>query len=164
MDFKYEILNESHNCSDFDCGNEFLNQFLIKRAKNEASQRLSKTRLAINDKRVILGFYSLCPSLISKKNLASEGRGVIYEDIPAIRIGRLAVDKRYQKLGIGKEILKDAFNICLKLSNEIGGRVVVVDAKDVQAASFYSKYGFKPIKQNPLTLVLKISTIEKASA
>lgn len=164
MQLQLEILNDSHNYLEFDCGNEALNQFLMKRAKTEAAQRLSKTRVAINDKEVVIGFYSIAPSVIAKSSLANpEGRGVPYAEVPAIRIGRLAVDKRYQKSGFGRAILKDALQICLNLSNEFGGRVVVVDAKNQQAASFYSRYGFKPIKQNPLILVIKISTIENAS-
>jgi GNAT superfamily N-acetyltransferase len=163
MKLHFESLNDSHDYSDFDCGNEALNQFLNKRAMCEEAQRLSKTRVAIDEKGEIVGFYTIAPSVITKDSLANpEGRGVPYADVPAIRIGRLAVHKMHQGSGIGRTILREALQNCLRLSNELGGRVVIVDAKNQQAASFYARYGFKAIKQNRLILVLKISTIEKS--
>jgi GNAT superfamily N-acetyltransferase len=163
MKLQFESLNSACDYSEFDCGHEALNQFLVKRAKTEEAQRLSRTKIAINESHEVVGFYTIAPATIGKIYLeASEGRGVSYSEIPALRIGRLAVNKRHQRLGLGQVILKHALLRCLKLSNQMGGRVVLVDAKDDHATSFYKKFGFKGIKENPLILVLKISTLEKA--
>lgn len=163
MKLYFESFDPSFDYSKFDCNREALNQFLINRAKIEEAQRLSKTKIAKNEHDEVVGFYTISPAAIAKQNLASsEGRGIAYEEIPAIRIGRLAVHKNYQKSGVGKAILKDALARCLNISNQLGGRVILVDAKDDQSASFYTKFGFKPIKNHPLILVLKISTLEKS--
>lgn len=163
MKLYFESLDPSRDYSKFDCGREALNQFLIKRANIEEAQRLSKTKIAKNEHDEVVGFYTISPAVIAKKNLASsEGRGIAYAEIPAIRIGRLAVHKNYQKSGVGKAILEDALVHCLNISNQLGGRVILVDAKDDQSASFYMKFGFKPIQNHPLILVLKISTLEKS--
>lgn len=163
MKLQFESLHPSLDYSGFDCGNEALNAFLIKRAKTEEAQRLSKTKIARNENNEIVGFYTISPAVVAKNYLDnSEGRGIPYSEVPAIRIGRLAVSKQHQRSGIGKAILKEALCRCLQLSNQMGGRVVLVDAKDDKAILFYAKFGFKTIQQNPLILVLKISTIEKA--
>lgn len=163
MKLHFVSLDSGNDYSKFDCGNEALNYFLNVRAKTEEAQRLSKTKIAINENNDIAGFYTIAPAIIAKKSLNSkDGRGLAYSEVPAIRIGRLAVDKSQQRSGVGKALLRDALLRCLSMSNQFGGRVVLVDAKDYQAAQFYAKFGFKPIKDNPLILVLKISTIEKS--
>jgi hypothetical protein len=43
-----------------------------------------------------------------------------------------------------------------------GGRLIVVDAIDGQAAAFYRRYDFKQVKDNPRRLVLKVSTARAA--
>lgn len=111
----------------------------------------------------MLGYYTLSPAEIARDFLSNrEGRGVPYSSVPGIRIGRLAVSRPYQGQGLGAKILKNALKKCLKASNEFGGRVVIVDAKDDQAASFYRRYGFKEIQQNPLCLVLRVSQLDQA--
>src|SRR5262245_47112261 len=98
MKLQFESLHSSCDYSEFDCGNDALNQFLIKRAKVEEAQRLSKTKVARNESNEIVGFYTIAPAVVAKNCLeSSEGRGIPYSEIPAIRIGRLAVNKRHQK-------------------------------------------------------------------
>ncbi len=155
-------LNDSINCTEFDCGVEPLNRFLAVRALTEMSQRLSVTTATSNGEGAVAGFYSISPTQIGKEFLSKNiGRGVPYETVPGMRIGRLAVHKDHQGNGTGAMLLRHALQKCLKMSEEFGGRVVVVDAKNDTAAAFYSRYGFKPIKDDPLVLVLKVSTLAK---
>ena len=161
MQLKFTRLDDSINCNEFDCEEEALNQFLRVRALTEMSQRLSVTTVALNS-GLISGFYSIAPTQIAKESLSkSDGRGVPYDGVPGIRIGRLAVDKNCQGKGIGAMLLRHALRKCLRMSEEFGGRVVMVDAKNDKAASFYVRYGFKAIRENPLVLILKVSTLAK---
>lgn len=162
VQLKFSRLDDSFDSIDFDCGEEALNKFLSLRALTEMSLRLSVTTVALDEKGDITGFYSISPTQIAKELLSKhEGRGVPYDSIPGIRIGRLAVDKKFQGKKVGAKLLKHALKKCLKMSEEFGGRVVVVDAKNDQVAGFYRRYGFKSIKEDPLVLVLKVSTLAK---
>lgn len=162
MQLNFTRLDDSIDCVDFDCGEEVLNRFLSLRALTEMSQRLSVTTVALDDNGVVIGFYSISPTQIARESLSKrEGRGIPYDVVPGIRIGRIAVSKNHQRKGSGATLLRHALKKCLMMSEEFGGRVVVVDAKNDMAAAFYDRYGFKPIKDNPLILVLKVSTLAK---
>lgn len=165
IQLNFNRLDKSIDCSKFDCGEIALNDYLSMRALTEMSQRLSVVIVALDRHGFIAGFYSISPDQIAKDFLSKQdGRGVPYDMVPGVRIGRLAVSKNYQGKGVGAMLLRHALQKCLRMSEEFGGRVVVVDAKNEKAAAFYSHYGFKPIKENPSILVLKISILAKAVA
>ena len=82
-----------------------------------------------------------------------------YPMTPAILIGRLAVDVNSQGTGLGSLTLYAALNRCLLVSEDIGASLVVVDAKDERARSFYERFGFVTIDNQPLRLVLPIRSI-----
>jgi len=56
----------------------------------------------------------------------------------------------------------DALTRCLRVSEEIAVFAVIVDAKNDQAKDFYLKYGFVPLEDRELSLLVPISTIEQA--
>src|SRR5258707_70437 len=64
--------------------------------------------------------------------------------IPVIILARLAVDKDEQGSGIGKGLLKNALLRIVHAADIIGGRAVLVHAKDKQAKLFYEHFGFEP--------------------
>ena len=89
-------------------------------------------------------------------------RGLARHDVPGFRLARLAVDKRFQGRGIGGQLLLGAGRRCLLASAEVGGVVLVIDAKDESVAGWYAGYGAVPLLDAPLTLVLPLATIEAA--
>nr|WP_139672211.1 MULTISPECIES: GNAT family N-acetyltransferase [unclassified Pseudomonas] len=82
--------------------------------------------------------------------------------IPAILLSRLAVDRTAQKQGLGKRLMADFFRRVCVVARHSGVAFIVVDAKDMDAASYYhSKLGFVPSSNNPLRLVLPTATLLK---
>jgi hypothetical protein len=57
-------------------------------------------------------------------------------------MGRLAVDTRFQGIGLGKLLLIDALFRSYEISKSIGSFAVVVDPLNEEAERFYPKYGF----------------------
>lgn len=84
-----------------------------------------------------------------------------YPEVPAIKMGRLAVSSHHQKKGYGETLLIDALRRSLRNSDEVGAAVVIVDAKDERSKDFYLKYGFKPFPDRPLQLFIHLQTLEK---
>jgi ribosomal protein S18 acetylase RimI-like enzyme len=83
-----------------------------------------------------------------------------YPTLPAIRIGRLAVDERYRGRGLGGALLADA---ALKaLVEPAAALALLVDAKDAAAVAFYEHHGFVRFASQPGTLFLPLATAEKA--
>jgi ribosomal protein S18 acetylase RimI-like enzyme len=85
-----------------------------------------------------------------------------YPSLPAIRVGRLAVDQRFQGKGLGAALLADA--AVRGLRAEAAAFAMLVDAKDDAAVSFYEHHGFQRLTSHPRSLFLALATAEKALA
>jgi len=160
-----EPIKKKHDREAFDCGEESLNEFLRRYARKSHELGGAKTFLAIDaaDKKTILGFYSLSPASV-EYSLTPDTirRGLARHDVPGFRLARLAVDRRVQGRGIGGQLLLAAGRRCLLASAEVGGVVLVIDAKNERVAGWYAGYGALPLPDAPLTLLLPLATIEVA--
>ena len=83
--------------------------------------------------------------------------------MPILRIGRLAVDQRFQRAGLGRSLLRHGLALALELSERVGIYAVVVDAKHDTAAAFYRKLGFVPFAARPLSMYLPLATLADAA-
>jgi GNAT superfamily N-acetyltransferase len=75
-------------------------------------------------------------------------------DLPAILLGRMAVDSRHQGKGLGGAMLKHFMTKAIEVSEKVGVRLVLVHAKDEQAKDFYQHHGFTESPIDPLTLMM----------
>jgi ribosomal protein S18 acetylase RimI-like enzyme len=89
-------------------------------------------------------------------------RGLARHAVPGFRLARLAVDRRFQGRGVGGHLLLAAGRRCLLASTEVGGVVLVIDAKNESVAGWYASFGAIPLLDAPLTLLLPLATIEAA--
>jgi GNAT superfamily N-acetyltransferase len=163
LDIEIQPISRHLDLGSFDCGAPALNDYLQKYARQNHDRNISKTFVAIEKggSRKVFGFYTLVASEIDTKTIPlTHSKHLPRYPAPAVRIGRLAVNKHSQGQGIGEELLWDALNKANHLSNEVGIYAVVVDAKDEKAVHFYHKYGFVPLSNNPKTLFLPIETIK----
>ncbi len=138
-------ITQSDNFSDFDCGIDELNIFLKKYAKqNQFRHYIGNTYvLEIND--TIAGYLTFTTASITKDIINSK---LPNYPLPVLRIARLAIDKKFQKKGLGKKLLKFAIEKAVELKDSSGCIGIIVDAK-LEAINFYKKFGF--IEINPLT-------------
>jgi predicted GNAT family N-acyltransferase len=84
-----------------------------------------------------------------------------YPHLPAILLGRLAVDSTRRGRGYGELLLLDALRRGFEASDDIGALAVIVDAKDGGAASFYGQYGFEALPERADRLFLRMGQIER---
>ncbi|BAY12482.1 GNAT family N-acetyltransferase [Calothrix sp. NIES-2098] len=146
----------------FDCGYVILNDYLKKYARQNHNKGIAKTFVAIpaSGSLKIDGYYTVSASVIEYESLPeSYQRGMPAYPIPAMLIGRLAVDKSMKGQGLGSELLADALYRAVRAAQEIGIFAVRVDAIDLQAKDFYLKYEFIPFQDNELSLFLPMATI-----
>lgn len=141
-----ESLNSTHKKSDFSCGKEMLDTYIQKQANQDIKRKLSAC-FVINEMKanLIKGYYTLSNNSVPSElipNQIRKKRPKSYESIPAILLGRLVIDDRFQGQGIGKLILIDALKRSFEISKTIGSFAVVVDPIDQDAENFYNKYGF----------------------
>ena len=81
--------------------------------------------------------------------------------IPAITLGRLAIDRKWQGNGLGTALLADAVSRAVRASNEIIARLVIVHAISPAAESFYLHHGFTRLPVETPTLALDLLKLQK---
>jgi GNAT superfamily N-acetyltransferase len=81
------------------------------------------------------------------------------EQIPLLLIGRLAVDRNFQGIGLGRELLSNALNRCVAASNIAGARGIVAHAIDNEAVRFYERHGFQvsPLGERVMLLPIEFA-------
>jgi GNAT superfamily N-acetyltransferase len=162
--FAHQIaqLSAEHDRADFCSGSEPLDRYLRERA-NQDFKRYVATPFVLYDPEAkrIAGYYTLAATGIQFEDLpaAMQKKLPRYPMVPAILLGRLAVDERYQGQGLGAFLLVDA--LLRSLVNEIVAAAVVVDAKDDAAQAFYKYHNFVSFAGQPLRLFLPMTLIAK---
>jgi GNAT superfamily N-acetyltransferase len=108
----------------------------------------------------IVGYYTLASASIALVDLpqALAKRLPRYPSVPAVRLGRLAVEQTCQGRGLGGVLLADALTRALRA--DIAAYALLVDAKDAAAAAFYQHHGFLAFASQPLTLFLPLATAQ----
>ncbi len=160
-----EPIDKKHDRDTFDCGEEALNEFLRRYARKSHELGGAKTFLAIDDAddKTILGFYSLSPASVNYARTPDIiRRGLARHNVPGFRLARLAVDRRLQGRGLGGQLLLAAGRRCLLAAAEVGGVVLLIDAKTERVAGWYASYGAIQLMDAPLTLLLPLATIANA--
>jgi predicted GNAT family N-acyltransferase len=140
-----EPISKHHDRGAFDCGDEVLNQFLHRYAKQNHEKGGSKTYLAVSESnKKVLGYYSL---------------SLARHEVPVFRLGRLAVDSSVQGQGLGGQLLLAAGRRCLLVAAQVGGVALLIDAKNERVAQWYTSYGAIPLFDAHLSLLLPFRTL-----
>ncbi|NJS36105.1 MAG: GNAT family N-acetyltransferase [Brachymonas sp.] len=161
--FQVSLLSAEMDRSDFDCGSEPLNRYLREQATQDMRRRIAACFVAQdNEQALIAGYYTLASASVLLNALppATAKKLPRYPTVPAIRMGRLAVDQRSKGQGLGAALLADALSRALK--SEIAAYALIVDAKDVAAAEFYRHHGFIALPEAALSLFLTLETAKAA--
>jgi len=164
--WREEPIAKTHDRKGFDCGQADLNDFLMRHARQAHDGGASKTYVALDDAdgRSILGFYTLSPAQIDFADVPVDARptGAGRHAIGGFRLGRLAVHKSCQGMGLGGQLLIAAARRCILVSTQVGGTMLFIDAKDERSAGCYKSYGAIEIPKTPLSLVLPYSVVIRA--
>lgn len=159
-DFVFSVIATKHDRKNFTCGVPDLDRYLQKQARQDLKRKLAVPYVLADDAGRIAGFYTLSSFSIGISDLPEKIAGKLpYPKIPAVLIGRLAVDKSFQGQGIGEHLLMDALNRSAGQGRTMGLWAVVVHAKDKRAAAFYRKYDFVPFPGNIRHLFLPMKTV-----
>jgi predicted N-acetyltransferase YhbS len=157
-----EALGEHHHLAAFDCGNGDLTEWLQRHARNAVGQGTRTYVLVEEGCAEVLGYFAVAPHLIEREELPRRvGRGAPRQ-VPAILLAKLALDTRLHGQDLGSELLLRALSTVVDAARAAGGKVVVVDAVDDEAAAFYERHDFLPVPANPRRLVMKLSSVAKA--
>jgi GNAT superfamily N-acetyltransferase len=157
-DWISQALIDDHDVSQFDSGNESLDQWLQVDARRAHGAGISRTTVwtAAND-RTVVAYHAIAPTQIARIDLPSRSLSGGYGHVPGYLIRRLALDKSLHGQGLGTHLLLDALERIIDAADRAGGRVIVVDAIDDTAHRFCSHHGFRAIEHSN-RLVMKLAT------
>lgn len=111
----------------------------------------------------VKAFYTIAPTMVDRaEDGISNKLAAGLRSVPGFLLAKFALDKSLHGQGFGADLLHDAITKIMGAALVSGGRLIVVDAIDDGAASFYEKHGFTPVLNTPHRLVLKMSTALKA--
>jgi GNAT superfamily N-acetyltransferase len=151
-----------HDLDGFDSGQPVLDDWLRAHARSATGQGTRTYLLLDGDAGVVAGFFSIAPHLLERDEAPRRiGRGAPAR-IPAILLAKLALDRRLHGQGLGAELLVHALTTIVTAARSAGGRLVVVDASDADAAAFYAAHDFSPTPRDPRRLVAKLSSVANA--
>ena len=159
--FRFEALG-AHDREGFRCGEEALDRYLQAQASQDVRRRVSNCFVAVEvATNEIAAYYTLSAASIPLTDLPPNETKRLprYPTLPAVRIGRLAVDVRFQGRGLGSALLIDAAQRALR--GDAAAFAILVDAKNDGAVAFYERYGFRALTGQPRTLFLPLGTAEK---
>ena len=153
-ELQFKILSNSDDLTSFVCSDQELNEYLKEDALVDQLSKLSVTRLAYSDSKLI-GFFTLVNASIRRELIRSDdgAERFDYPHYPAIKIARLATDRQYERNGIGKAMLLRSMAISTKISEHVGCRFIIVDAKN-NSVNYYAKFGFVVAKARENTTAM----------
>ncbi len=155
-------LDVENDRSKFSSGSVPLDRYFHQQVAQDIRRRVTACFVALAKQEQIAGYYTLASASILLKNLpATIGKKLPrYPSVPAIRMGRLAIDSNFQGQGLGGALLADALQ--RSIHSEIAAFALVVDAKDESAVAFYQHHGFISFPDFPLALFLPLETAYSA--
>lgn len=147
--YTQEVLEDSE---PIECGNKDLDDFFLKDAFLQEHELLCKNycfTLADGSKKIIAAFtlsndsIKKVPNARKKKVEKNIPYGKHYASYPAVMIGRLGVDKDFQRLHIGTNVLDFIKAWFLDPLNKTGCRFILVDSYNkAKNIKFYENNGF----------------------
>lgn len=163
---KLELLSRAHDRDGFDCGSDALNAYLRQIARQQTERGISRTFVLVEETtkepKPILGFFTLNLCQLRSEQLPPELSRRLPREASGLKLGRLAIAKDWQRQGLGQVLLVAAMKKVEEVFESAGGLGLFVDAKDDAARTYYERFGFLPLPDNPLQLFLPLSTIQEA--
>ena len=151
--------------SNFSSGSEPLDRYFRTQVSQDIRRRVTACYVAIsNASQHIAGFYNLSAAQVPVTQLPDDIKKKLprYPSVPAVRIGRLAIDTRFHGKGLGGTLLINA--IFRTLHSDIAAFAVIVDAKDGNAMPFYCHHGFLDLNIKERTMFVQLSKFARAFA
>ena len=156
--FRRRSLDAALDRTAFASGSEPLDRYCREQVNQDVIRRVAACFVALADGERIAGYYTLASASVLLEQLPATTAKKLprYPTVPAVRLGRLAVDQAFKGQGLGGALLADGLDRAARA--EIAAYALLVDAKDESAAAFYGHHGFIALQDSPQSLFLPLAT------
>jgi GNAT superfamily N-acetyltransferase len=156
------LLTEAHDASGFDSGEKVLDEWLRERALHNLQVAASRTYVVCPaGNQNIIGFFALTMGQILAQETLGSMRRNMPQNIPAVVLGRFAIDRAWQGRGLGRALLADVVRRSLRASAEVSARLIIVHAISSSAEAFYLHHGFARLPVATPTLALDLLKLQR---
>ena len=136
--------------NSFDCKRESLNQWFRRHAWRNQEAGLSRTSVVCDPVTgAIVGYVSLSAAQIDRAYLPKSDQRNRPDPVPAVLLGQLAVDSRYQRRGYARSLMFFALTTSVRFSQEVGCFCVLTHPLDDGVRDFYRGFGFEDLPFDP---------------
>ena len=143
-------LGAADDRASFDCGREALNLWFQHHAWNNQKSGVSRTSVMCDaDSGAVAGYVSLSAAQIERAWLPKGQQRNRPDPVPALLLGQLAVDRRYQGRGCARSLMFFALTTAARLSRDIGCFCVFTHPLDDGVRAFYRAFGFEDLPSDP---------------
>lgn len=153
-----------HDRSRFDCGVRSLNEYLRTSLGQHGRKDLTRGYVAADTDGKVTGYFTLAAGRLSVSVLPERGGLPARMPLPTTLLARLAVDTSWRGRGLGAALLAYALRVAVEGAKTIASAVIEVDAKDDAARSFYARFGFRRLADDPVHLYLPMESARRAIA
>lgn len=154
-----EPLRKDYDRSSFECGDQSLDDWFRRFAWTNHAAGFARVYVTCRGERVV-GYFSLGAFSILRDHATERAAKGGPQQIPALLLGRLAVDRSEQGHGVGAALLRYAMVLAVAASEKHAVRTLVVHALSGPARDFYGRYGFETSPTNDLDLMILIKDIK----
>jgi GNAT superfamily N-acetyltransferase len=158
-----EKLTPAHDLAGFDSGEPVLDAWLRSHALRNEESGASRTYVVCVGRKVV-GYYTLAVGAIADVEAPGRVRRNVPDPVPAMVLGRLAVDRTCHGQGIGTGLLRDAVLRTVQAAQIGGIRAILVHAISEDARRFYEKHGFTASPVDALTVMITVAEALKLLA
>ena len=152
-----------HDRERFDSGEPVLDQWLRRYAGQNRRRDTAATWVIADSGDVVVAYASVAMTGVDRSAAPEALRRGAPDPVPALLLGRLAVDHRYASLGIGTALAGHVLATAVELNEKAACRAVVVTAINDQARTWWERFGFHPFapdEPDQLDLYLLTTEIE----
>jgi len=155
---------KGHDRSTFDSGAPELDDWLRRYSTQNRRRNTAATWVITDATSVVQGYVSLSMTGVDRSSSPEALAKHSPDPVPALLIGRLAVDRSVSGLGIGTMLVAHVLANAVALNEQAACRAVVVTAIDNAARSWWERLGFHPFDaDDPDSFDLYLPTTEIAA-
>ena len=143
-------LAETDDRQNFDCGRAALNEWFRRHAWRNHHTGASRVSVVCDPvSGALVGYVSLSAAQIGRAYLPKSAQRNRPDPLPALLLGQLAVDLRYQRRGVARSLMYFALNTAARYAREIGCFCVITHPIDDDMRAFYRSFGFADLPFDP---------------
>jgi GNAT superfamily N-acetyltransferase len=163
--FHLAPLCRGHARRQFRCGEECVDRWLATKALQHQEKHLSVTRVLLDEKDAIAGYYTLATGQVDFGDLPAEvAKQLPRRLLPVAVLAWLGVHTSYQGHGLGRLLLAQALRDCWEAGKTFAFVAVVLDCASEPAKTFYQHWGFRQLPGHPYRLFVSARQLDAMMA